>query len=292
MQSLHKAVEASIGEATGKPFRAVQAASLRGGCIHSAEKVVGRDGRAYFIKSNRESLLTVFEEEARALHILQSTHAVRVPTPICTCVAAGKAALILEFLDMGQRDGDWAALGRGLARMHRQTDTHFGWPADNWLGETPQINTRMESGIAFLREYRLRPQIERARQRGLALKNGDRLLAQIERIHGRYRPKPSLLHGDLWAGNAGFLRDRSPVVFDPSAHFGDREADLAMTELFGGFPATFYEAYNEEWPLESGYHNRKHLHLLYHILNHFNLFGGSYGRQAETVIDKLLRSVP
>lgn len=291
MQSLHRVIEAAIGDATGLPFRASQVSNVRGGCIHSAEKVTGRDGRSFFVKSNRETLLPIFEEEARALEALTASATLRVPKPVATCSASGRAALVLEYLDMGHRDGDWAALGRGLARLHRHTDSHFGWPADNWLGETPQINTRMESGIAFLRECRLKPQMERARQRGLTLKGGERLLNSIERIHGKYRPRPSLLHGDLWAGNAGFLRNRTPVIFDPAAHYGDREADLAMTELFGGFPNVFYEAYQEQWPLEPGYHNRKHLHLLYHILNHFNLFGGSYGQQAETLVDKLLRSL-
>ena len=117
---------------------------------------------------------------------------------------------------------------------------------------------------------------------------GEKLLKNLERFFIGYEPKASLLHGDLWSGNYGYLNNGEPVIFDPAVYYGDRETDIAMTELFGGFPAEFYTAYNEAWPLDKGYQQRKNLYNLYHILNHFNLFGGGYAMQAENMMDQLL----
>ena len=182
-------------------------------------------------------------------------------------------------------------LGRGLAFMHRFHAAHFGWHRDNTIGATPQINTPAADWIGFWRKQRLGFQLALAREngyRGRLLAQGERLLGQLPVFFSGHEPRPSLLHGDLWSGNAAFMRDGTPVMFDPAVYYGDREADIAMTELFGGFSADFYRAYDEAYPREPGYATRKQLYNLYHVLNHLNLFGGGYHAQAERMIEQLL----
>jgi fructosamine-3-kinase len=180
--------------------------------------------------------------------------------------------LILEHLRLGAR-ADWASLARMLAKVHATTSDRFGWATDNWIGLAPQQNGWSEDWASFFFETRLGPQARRA---GLQLPDLRKLLEG-------HRPKASLLHGDLWSGNAGFT-PHGPVIFDPAVYYGDREADLAMTELFGGFPPAFYEAYG---PLPDGYRVRKHLYNLYHLLNHLNLFGSGYRAQVEATLGLL-----
>ena len=165
-----------------------------------------------------------------------------------------------------------------VAALHRQAGPRFGWHRDNWIGRSPQANGWMDDWNGFWWTRRLEPQLRRA---GL---DAD-FLRHALRDH---RPVPSLLHGDLWSGNAGFI-DEGPIVFDPAVYYGDREADLAMTELFGGFAPEFYAAYENELPLDEGYGWRKHLYNAYHLLNHLNLFGGGYRAQVEATLGLLRR---
>jgi len=190
----------------------------------------------------------------------------------------GADFIVLEKLDL-KRNGDWAAMGRMLAKLHRSHGERFGWHRDNWIGLSPQFNKWSDDWAEFFAEQRLKPQIEMAKQYAIELPD-------VRKLLGDHKPKPSLLHGDLWAGNAGFIA-AGPVFFDPAVYYGDREADLAMTELFGGFPAAFYAAYNESCPLEDGYEQRKHLYNLYHLLNHLNIFGGSYLGQVQATLELL-----
>jgi protein-ribulosamine 3-kinase len=204
-------------------------------------------------------------------------------------VAEGRAWLVLEYLPLGSR-GSGADLGRRLAAMHRHTAPSYGWTRDNTIGSTPQDNTRMDDWIGFFRERRLRPQYDLAARHGApcrVMDKGERLMAGLAGLFGGHRPAASLLHGDLWGGNHGYSAGE-PVIFDPAVYYGDREADLAMTELFGGYPADFYAAYREAWPLDPGYALRKTLYNLYHVLNHYNLFGGGYLGQAEHMTERLL----
>ena len=195
---------------------------------------------------------------------------VRVPAVL----ERGETCIRLEFLQL-QRNGDWAALARMLAKLHLVTGPRFGWHRDNYIGLSPQQNGWCDGWAEFFWERRIRPQAERA---GLQIKP-NRLLED-------HKPKPSLLHGDLWSGNVGFTGE-GPVIFDPAVYYGDREADLAMTELFGGFPREFYRAYEEALPLPKGYEQRKHLYNLYHLLNHLNIFGGSYLAQVRSTLGLL-----
>jgi protein-ribulosamine 3-kinase len=186
--------------------------------------------------------------------------------------------LVLEYLSLGAR-ADWAAMARMLAKVHRSTSDRFGWQTDNWIGLPPQTNGWSDDWAAFFLEKRLQPQAAKC---GLL-----DALPDVRALLGGHRPRPSLLHGDLWSGNAGFTPE-GPVIFDPAVYYGDREADLAMTALFGGFPGAFYAAYEAEWPLPDGYELRKNLYNLYHLLNHLNLFGSGYLGQVNATL-RLLR---
>ena len=190
----------------------------------------------------------------------------------------GTDFIVLEKLDL-KRNGDWAAMARMLAQLHRSYGERFGWHRDNWIGLSSQFNKWTDDWAEFFAEQRLKPQIEMAKRYAIELPD-------VRKLLGDRKPKPSLLHGDLWAGNAGFIAD-GPVFFDPAVYYGDREADLAMTELFGGFPTEFYSSYQKEFPLKEGYERRKHLYNLYHLLNHLNIFGGSYLGQVQATLELL-----
>jgi fructosamine-3-kinase len=265
-----------------------------GGCINNAEVLEG-NGRRYFVKANDAARLDMFEAEAAGLTEIADTNSVRVPRPVCTGRHGDRSYLVLEHLDLGRGGGkSEQLLGRQLAALHRATQTRFGWHRANTIGSTAQINTEESDWPRFYREHRLRYQLQLAVQNGYrgSLQNqGERLLDCLPAFFTSYSPKPSLLHGDLWGGNHAALADGTPVIFDPAVYYGDREADLAMTELFGGFGSGFYSAYRAAWPLDPGYRVRKDLYNLYHVLNHLNLFGGGYLAQAHGMINGLLAAV-
>jgi fructosamine-3-kinase len=239
---------------------------------------------------------------------MRATQTIRVPEPICWGTEGNSAYIVLEWLDLGSRGGDraWEEMGRKLAAMHKYTPPNppllrggeepnstllrgvFGWDINNTIGSTVQINNWTVNWAEFWAELRIGYQLKLARRRGGHFPQGERLLEVIPELLAGHEPQPSLVHGDLWGGNAGVTSGGEPVIFDPAAYFGDREVDIAMTELFGGFPAEFYRGYNQVWPLDLGYEKRKILYNLYHILNHFNLFGGSYASQANQMINRIL----
>jgi fructosamine-3-kinase len=234
------------------------------------------------------------EAEVAGLTALRESGTIRVPAVGHLGLADGHAFLELEYLDLRSLDrAAGATLGRQLAALHRHGGERFGWPADNFIGLGTQPNGWMDSWPRFFAERRLRPQLALARNRvdggadRLTLQDGEELCEKVAAFFLDAHPAPSLLHGDLWGGNAGMLPDGTPVVFDPACYYGDREADIAMSELFGGFPESFYGAYREAWPLAPGYEARKTLYNLYHILNHFNIFGAGYLGQAKRMIARL-----
>ena len=266
--------------------------SIGGGCINEAVRVSG-DGRDFFVKLNSVAHQDMFSTEAEALGEIAATGTVRVPAPVCWGVADQTAYLVLEHLRFG-RAGKGALLGEQLAAMHRVTHPTFGWHRDNTIGSTPQINTQDDDWIRFWRDQRLAYQLHLAAQNGWdgeLQRLGERLLVSFVALFDGHRPQASLLHGDLWSGNHGYLADGCPVIFDPALYYGDRETDLAMTELFGGFGSDFYAGYRATWPLDAGYASRKRLYNLYHVLNHLNLFGGGYQDQALRLIRQLLADV-
>jgi fructosamine-3-kinase len=259
-------------------LRIEEAAPAAGGCIHDCYRVAIGDA-ARFLKTNSAQHEDAFAAEADGLLALRAA-GMRAPAPLSHGVAGGRAYLLLEHLEL-QESGDFAALGRMLALGHRQAGARFGWQRGNYIGSTPQANGWMDDWRQFWLERRLQPQLDLAQKKGF-----DLAPPPLTAFDG-HNPKPCLLHGDLWRGNAGFT-PQGPVVFDPAVYYGDREADLAMTELFGGFPRAFYDAYAETFPLEKGYERRKPLYNLYHLLNHLNLFGGGYLAQVKATLRLLL----
>jgi protein-ribulosamine 3-kinase len=233
----------------------------------------------------------MFEAEAEGLEVLREAGEVRVPEVIECGVADGESYLVLERLALGPASTDTQhRFGRQLAKLHRHTQRQFGWHRNNTIGLTPQINEWSDDWIGFFSRRRLLYQLELAKANGHdLLEPGDRLLRQLPQLFADYEPQPSLLHGDLWGGNWGSVQGE-PVVFDPAVYYGDRETDLAMTRLFGGFGPAFYEAYESSWPLAPGHDRRLLLYQLYHVLNHLNLFGRAYLAKAESLLQRLLRS--
>jgi fructosamine-3-kinase len=237
----------------------------------------------------------MFDAEAQGLREMAAINAVRVPEVICYGQADGHSYLVLEYIALGGLRGKASALlGQQLAKMHRATQPYFGWHIDNTIGSTPQINERSHDWLQFWQQQRLGQQLSFAANNGFGgrlQQRGEKLLADLPALLDGYEPQASLLHGDLWGGNAAADDRGNPVIFDPACYYGDRETDLAMTELFGGFGSDFFAAYQAEYPLDSGYQLRKTLYNLYHILNHLNLFGGGYLGQAESMIDRLLAEI-
>lgn len=284
-----------VAETTGRGFEVRGGRRIGGGCINEAFVLEGTGGGRHFVKTNDAARLSMFEAEAEGLEELRAAAGgPRAPAPVCAGVHGDRSYLILEYIEFGPGSaGTPERFGSELAALHRRTTSDFGWRRDNTVGATPQPNGRMPDWIAFLRERRLGFQLRLAARNGYGgrlQRDGERLLASLDRFFDQ-PPAPSLLHGDLWGGNSGADAEGNPVIFDPAVYYGDREADLAMTELFGGYPGRFYAAYHEAWPLDARYRTRKTLYNLYHVLNHLNLFGGGYRVQAEGMIGQLLAEI-
>lgn len=248
-----------------------------------------------FVKRTAAAEFERFAAEAAGLDELRRVSAWRVPRVLAVARTSSSAFIALEYVEFGRATAaSERALGAALAQLHRCGAPQYGWHRDNTIGRTPQTNTWHDDWVAFYREQRLLPQIRRAQAAGATNRLIDRSLQLVDylpQFFTDYRPQPALLHGDLWGGNWAVDRDGQPVIFDPAVYFGDREADLAMTRLFGGFSGAFYAAYMDAWPLDSGASQRVALYSLYHVLNHYNLFGGSYHQQALQLVDQLLSAV-
>ena len=277
-----------IRQTTGSQFTPTAPVTMGGGCINQAYLLQDKS-HSYFIKTNQASLISMFEAEAAGLREIARTDTIRVPEPICLGSSGDKSYLVLEHIEMSSQ-GSMELAGRELAQMHKKIGGGFGWRMDNTIGSTHQPNNLSTDWIEFWRERRLGYQLRLASELGYGSRlreSGEKLKELLPQLID-HQPQPSLLHGDLWSGNISFDRSGAPVIFDPALYYGDREADIAMTELFGGFSSAFYSAYNEAWPLDPGYPERKALYNLYHILNHLNIFGGGYASQAQGMIDRLL----
>lgn len=288
--SLWKAIAKHIALVSGDAFAPEEPVIIRGGCINFTVQLT--DGqRNFFIKINDMRLIDMFAAEALGLAALMQTNTFRVPNPICYGSSLGQAYLVMESLHFGHASPNAAQeAGRLLALLHQTQTAKFGWQRDNYLGTTHQPNDWQTDWIHFWRKQRLGFQLNLAAKNGYGgrlQERGEQLLEYFPTLLN-HAPKPSLLHGDLWRGNLGYDQDGKPVIFDPAVYYGDRETDLAMTELFGGFSKEFYAAYREIWPIAPGYPVRKTFYNLYHILNHLNLFGGGYLGQARGMIERLL----
>ncbi|WP_044500513.1 fructosamine kinase family protein [Nostoc sp. PCC 7107] len=283
-------IDTHISRVTGEQFQTQQQRSVSGGCINQGYAVTNGE-ITYFVKLNQASQVAMFEAEMLGLKQMLASNSIRVPKPICWGISGNSGYIVLEWLEMGSGNTQsWAEMGLKLATMHKKTSQQgFGWDMNNTIGSTPQINTWTADWGEFYGKHRLGYQFQLARRRGGNFPKQDELLAVIPELLAEHEVQPSLVHGDLWGGNAGCTVSGEPVIFDPATYYGDREVDIAMTELFGGFSAAFYQGYNAAFPLNTGYERRKTLYNLYHILNHFNLFGGGYGSQANRMIEQILR---
>lgn len=283
-------VAAHVAAATQTSLSSAPDARVGGGSINASFRWRGERG-PLFIKIAPADSLAMFEAEAAGLEELRAADAVRVPGVLAVGADDRYAFIALEWLELrAPSPRAEAQLGIRLARQHRVTQAQFGWHRDGTIGATHQDNTPTEDWVAFLRDRRLRVQFSLAQQNGYGrvAERGARLLEGLEAFFSVYRPVPALLHGDLWSGNWAADENDSPVIFDPAVYYGDRETDIAMTQLFGGFGTAFYSAYGAEQPQADGASTRAQLYNLYHVLNHLNMFGDAYLRQSSVIIDRLL----
>jgi len=286
-------MQAALEAATGLRFRTASAPVSvgAGGGFAACQRWESESGPV-FVKLAPIAREPALEAEADALRELATAQAVRVPRVLGCGSSGAQAFLALEWIEFASpRPATEAAFGEQFARLHRVTASRFGWHRDNSIGATPQRNDWTPDWVEFFGQHRLGYQLdlaERSGHGGRWLEHGRRLCDRIGAFFAGHSPQPSLLHGDLWGGNWAADASGAPVMFDPATYYGDREADLAMTRLFGGFGREFHAAYESAWPLDSGAAARRDLYNLYHVLNHLNLFGGGYRRQAEAMIERLL----
>ena len=278
-----------ISNAVGQKFTVDDYRSVGGGSINQAYCLIGQTQK-YFVKTNAAIKLSMFEAEAVGLNEMADTNTIKVPRALCWGIDEQKSYIVLEWISLGRGNGNWAQLGQDLARLHK-TVSHqgYGWHQPNTIGDTPQMNHWCESWSDFYCEHRLGYQFQLANRKGASFRGQEEVIQVAAQILDSHPTEPSLVHGDLWSGNASFSEAGEPMIFDPATYYGDREVDIAMTELFGGFPSDFYQGYESEFPIPKGYSQRKVLYNLYHILNHYNLFGGGYQSQAQQMINQLLK---
>ena len=253
--------------------------------------------RDVFIKLNNVSKYSLFTAEETSLTALANTNTVRVPKALFTGCTQQHSFIAMEYFDLKPLDITAAViLGEQMAHLHQHQDHHqnqnlYGFKQDNFIGLTPQSNHSESDWSVFIKKQRLGFQLELALRRGLdnkLVKVVETIIDHVEIIFDNYAPASSLLHGDLWAGNAAMTADGEPVIYDPACYYGDRETDIAMTELFGSYPLEFYQSYNRLLPMADGYQIRKHVYNLYHLMNHYNLFGPSYESRLMTESQQII----
>lgn len=263
-----------------------------GGDISQAAYLRLADGRQVLVKWHTGSPTGLFTAEQRGLDLLRAANVLRVPKVLAHSEndQGQPAFIVIEWLERGSKTAVAAeALGRGLAALHQVSVPSFGLDHDNFIGANPQPNQASDNWVTFFRHQRLAFQMKLAEQnRLLPARRARRLETLLTRLGDWLPADPpvSLLHGDLWGGNWLVTTSGEPVLIDPAVYYGHREADLAFTELFGGFPPSFYTAYRQVWPLESGYEERRDLYNLYHLLNHLNLFGEGYGGSVDSILQR------
>ena len=281
---LSETVKNNIEEELGVEIESTT--SVHGGDINQAASISLKDGKKLFVKWNSSPPKNMFQVEAKGLELLNSAGTgLNIPAPLLL----KDHFLVLEWIEEGG-GGQHSAhdFGIELAKLHKQTATHFGLDHDNYIGKLSQSNTQHSNWPDFFALERIEPQVR------MGVESGKLTRSILKSVEGLYKKlgsifpteKPALLHGDLWSGNYMFTKGSGASIYDPAVYYGHREMDLAMTRLFGGFSANFYDGYNEEYPLEGGFDSRVNICNLYPILVHANLFGGSYCRQAENIINR------
>ncbi|KAG9441667.1 hypothetical protein H6P81_017521 [Aristolochia fimbriata] len=267
--------------------------SIGGGCINLASRY-DTDAGSFFVKTNRSIGPSMFEGEALGLNAMYETKSIRVPKPYKVgSLPLGGSYIIMEYIQFGPSRGDQAVLGRKLAEMHKagKSDKGFGFDVDNTIGSTPQINSWMSDWVEFFAEQRLGYQLKLAKQQygdSAIYEKGQRLVKSMRLLFEDVPVEPCLLHGDLWSGNISSDTNGQPVILDPACYYGHNEAEFGMSWC-AGFGGAFYNAYFEVMPKQPGFEKRRDLYMLYHYLNHYNLFGSGYRSSAMSIIDDYRR---
>ncbi|WP_108650818.1 fructosamine kinase family protein [Dongshaea marina] len=248
--------------------------------------------RSLFVKTNNKSHIDPYEVEAQGLKTLLASQTIRVPHPICYGKTKTHSFLVLEYLNFEPATPEsWYKAGIELAALHSHGEqAMYGADEDNYIGPTVQPNSWQRKWCQFFAEQRIGWQLQLLQEKGILLGDIEELIARIKQKLAHHQPRPSLLHGDLWNGNIAFCQDGQPVIYDPACYWGDREVDIAMTELFGRLPQSFYEGYLSEAPLDEGYGTRRDIYNFYHILNHCNIFGDAYLSQAKQLTQQILEA--
>ncbi len=271
------------------------ACPVSGGCINEAFLVQDDQGNNIFLKSNEPFQITLFETEIKSLKLLRDAKAIRVPEPFCSGIVEGRAMLAIEGLTLviNTDAADQKKLGRKIAGLHshQSPDGRFGADFNNYIGATPQFNSWKELWTEFFITQRLDYQFDLAERKGLTFRRRKKFTEAASRFLDGCEVSASTLHGDLWGGNVSFDQHGAPVTYDPAAYFGDRETDIAFTRMFGGFAPGFYSSYREVFPEPEDIEIRHRIYNLYHLLNHFNLFGGDYGAQARSLIREVVKEI-
>lgn len=287
-------VARAVAQLAGPGVEVAHWRPVGGGSINAAWWLDLSDGRSRFVKTHPAPPPEMFEREAEGLAALAAVGSLRVPKEVRVGEAAGTRFLAMEAVASGRPGVEFFAdFGRRLAEQHRvSAGARYGFDKDNYIGSTPQPNPWTDDWVEFFARHRLGFQLNLATRRGLADRElrrlGERLIGRLsDWLAGTGEP-PCLLHGDLWSGNYMVDEAGAPVLIDPACYYGQREAELAMTELFGGFHADFYAAYDEAWPLPPASGTRRRIYRLYHLLNHLNLFGGSYRGQCVELLRGLV----
>jgi fructosamine-3-kinase len=283
--------ESAIFQTIGEDVEVKFIHLITGGCINNTIQLNTNKGD-FFLKWNEESALEMYEQEVKGLELLRGNSSITIPEVLGLGKIENKAFLLLEFINEGfQSPTYWTDFGVQLAQMHKSAiNDNFGLDFDNFIGSLKQSNDYHENWIEFFVEKRLRSQFGLAYYNNLIdisyLRKLDKLPQALERIFPK--EKPSLLHGDLWSGNAMKDQNGNACLVDPAVYYGNREMELAFTKLFGGFDASFYHAYEEAFPLEIGFKDRKDIYNLYPLMAHVNLFGTSYLSGIDKVLERIL----
>ena len=297
-------IEEAISVATGKPFyiSQKQALSTGGASTSSFDSLLDNtaqplnlsfkisDGkRSYFLKLNSKECLVNFQAEAYSLKQLNSLANISCPTVTTIGTSLDKSFLVLDYVNFSKaKPMLWHQLGQQLAQMHYETSHgQFGWQHDNFIGSTIQPNHWSSNWTRFFSDQRIAWQLQLLSERSIMLGNIEHITQVCHDALLHHQVTPCLVHGDLWQGNTGFTGEQA-MIFDPACYYGDREVDIAMTELFGQFPDDFYQGYQAEYPLDDGYGQRKLVYNFYHILNHANIFGGIYIEQAKAALSRIM----
>ena len=298
------AIAKAISEATSETFELTTKRQVSGGDINLAyiisngisnghrainEQANKKPTKQYFVKINRKSNLALLETEQENLNKIRQLSTIHCPVPITLGTTLDNSFLVLSFeLLTSPKNDHWYDLGVTLADMHLCSQHgQFGWHQDNYIGQTLQPNRWQTNWRTFFAEQRIGWQLQLLKEQAVSLGDIEKITTVCHDLLVHHKVTPCLVHGDLWQGNVGFANGK-PLIYDPACYFGDREVDIAMSELFGKFPAPFYQGYEHTYPLTGGYEQRKLVYNFYHLLNHLLMFGEPYLKQAQEQLELLL----